>query len=267
MADSVRHQWNDRWHGGGGRGGSAKHGGPGPGRPFYGDWWKHHHHGPSYRGWFYWDRYVDRPWYWWGWVTAPRINTWFSFGWSRPYYWDYGPGEYIYYSDGVIYVNGVWYMPAREYYQRTYVLAQRVPEITPAQAAQVEWLPLGVFALTPEGIDQSNLLLQLAVTEDGVLGGTLLDQATGESFAVEGTVEKTTQRAVWSYEPVAGQRIVMETGIYNFTKPDTTALVHFGPEDMQVWQMVRLEQPGDAEAAAAAEESPEMPAPVLPVPQ
>jgi hypothetical protein len=156
-------------------------------------------------------------------------------------------------------------MPEREYYQRTYVLAQRVPEITPEEAAKIEWLPLGVFALTPEGTAQSDLLLQLAVTNDGVLGGTLFNQATGESFPVEGIVESPTQRAVWSYVNAAGQRIVMETGIYNLSKPDTTALVHFGPDDLQIWQMVHLEQP--SESASAPQAGASVPPPVLPQPK
>jgi hypothetical protein len=282
-ADSVRRHWNSQWnehdadhgggHGGGGPGdghGGGGYGGGGPGhdRPFHGDWWRDHR--PHDHGGFYWDRYPHQPYFWWTWASAPRINTWFSFGWPRPYYWDYGPGEYIYCYNGVIYVNGQWYMPAREYYQRTYVLVERVPEVTPEQAQQIEWLPLGVFAMTPEGTDRSDLVLQLAVTDDGVLGGTLFNQATGESFAVEGVVEKATQRAVWSYADAAGKRIVMETGIYNFTKPDTTALVHFSPDDMQIWQMVRLEQPGEAAAAPAAgpnvppAETPEL---VLPQPK
>ena len=35
----------------------------------------------------------------------------------------------------------------------------------------------------------------------------------------------------------------METGIYNLTEDETTALVHFGKEQTQTWLMVRLPEP------------------------
>ena len=101
----------------------------------------------------------------------------------------------------------------------------------------------------PDGKD-SDLLLQLAVTKDGVIGGTLHNQATGETFPVEGMVDKKTQRAAWHYEDANKADVLIETSIYNLTKPDCTALVHFGPTDMQVWQLVRLEAPAEGDAPA-----------------
>ena len=41
--------------------------------------------------------------------------------------------------------------------------------------------------------------MQLAVTKEGVIGGTASNQATAASFPIEGTVDKQTQRAVWKY--------------------------------------------------------------------
>jgi hypothetical protein len=234
--------------------------------PFHGKWWKdrdhHHHHGHHHHHdhwwghWDHWAHFHHRPWYWWSWCSAPVLSTWFSFGWSSPYYWDYGPGEYIYCYDDVIYVNGAWFQPAPVYYESTVQLAQRAPELTPEQAVAVEWLPLGVFAIARDGIADNNVLVQLAVTKDGIIGGTVFNKATGASFAVEGTVDKKTQRAVWTYVDDKNARVVMETSVYNLTQPEATGLVHYGPDDIQVVELVRLEEPAVDTTTAPATTTP-----------
>jgi hypothetical protein len=183
-----------------------------------------------------------------------------NYGWNRPYYWDYGPGEYIYYDDGVVYVNGRWYQPAPVFYDRTVEIVERAPELTPEEAQQLEWLPLGVFAVTPDGQADANVLVQLAVTKDGVIGGTAFDQVTGGASAIQGMVDRETQRAVWSYNDASNKRIVMETSIFNLTQPEATGLVHYGPNDFRVVQLVRLEEPEGAGSTAAATTS-ELPSP------
>jgi hypothetical protein len=228
--------------------------------PFYGRWWDDddHWHG-SHWGW--WGDYAhrhNRPYYWWAWATAPRLTTWFPFAWSRPYYWDYGPGEYIYYEDGIVYVNGRWYAPGPVFYDRTVRIVDEAPELTAEQAAEMEWLPLGVFAVARDGAAQSDVLVQLAVTNDGVIGGTAYNQSTGAAYPIEGMVEKETQRAVWSYNDDRNRRVVMETSIFNLTQPEATGLVQYGPNDMQVVQFVRLEQP---DANSATTTTGELPAP------
>ena len=225
--------------------------------PFRGGWWKDHHHRHHHHGhhWHHWDHFAHhhhRPFFWWSWCSAPRLTSWISFGWNTPYYWDYGPGEYLYCYDDVIYVNGIWYQPAPVFYEETLVLAQRAPDWTPEQAAQVEWLPLGVFVVARDGLADTNVLLQLAVTKDGVIGGTVFNQATGATFAIEGSVEKETQRAVWSYVDETNARIVMESSVFNLTQPEATGLIHYGPENIQVIELVRLEEPA-VDAAAPAQ--------------
>jgi hypothetical protein len=179
------------------------------------------------------------------------LRSWFVFDWATPYYWDYGPGEYIHCYNNVIYVNGEWFEPAPVYYQRSLLLADSAPPIALEQAPQVEWLPLGVFAVSRDGVVDNNMMVQLAVTKEGVIGGTVLNQVTGESFDVSGTVDKESQRAVWTYVDEAGKKIAMETSINNLTQPESTALLQKGPEDFQVVELVRLEEPkADANSAA-----------------
>jgi len=149
------------------------------------------------------------------------------------------------------------------FYDRTVQIVERAPELTPDEAAELDWLPLGVFAVTPDGAAQADVLVQLAVTKDGVIGGTASDERTGTAFPIEGMVDKQTQRAVWSYTNERNQRIIMETSIYNLTQPEATGLVHYGPNDLRVIQLVRLEQPdsGAAVGTTAAPAIGELPAP------
>ena len=120
-----------------------------------------------------WASWNNRPFFWWDWCSAPVLTTWCGFSWGTPYYWDYGPGEYINCYNDVIYVNGRWFEPAPLYYRQTVLLAQSAPDLTPEQALQAEWLPLGVFAVSRDGVVDNNTLVQLAVTKEGVIGGTV----------------------------------------------------------------------------------------------
>jgi hypothetical protein len=188
------------------------------------------------------------------------------YDWGTPYYWDYGPGEYIYCYNDVVYVNGQWFEPAPVYYDRTVTLAQSAPVIAPEAAQQIEWLPLGVFVVSREGVVDNNLLVQLAVTGEGVIGGTVLNQATGTTFDIKGTVDKQSQRAAWTYTDETGKQIAMETSIYNLTQPESTAMLHNGPEDLEVVELVRLEQP-DADAAASDASGPVVVPPATTTPE
>jgi hypothetical protein len=220
--------------------------------PFRGGWWGNHHHHHHH-----WDNFLwvhRNPFYWWSWTTAPLLTNWFTFGWPTPYYWDYGPGEYIYCHNGVVYVNGVWYAPAPVFYRDTVLLVDNVPDFTPEQAVAVQWMPLGVFAVTQDGVVDVNLLVQLAVTPEGVIGGTVLNQQTGVSYEAKGTVDKATQRAVWSYVDQTGNRVVMESSVFNLTQPQSTGLIHNSPNDIRVIELVRLEEPaGNGEVLPAGQ--------------
>ena len=45
----------------------------------------------------------------------------------------------------------------------------------------------------------------------------------------------------------------METGIYNLTEDECTALVHFSADETQEWVMVRLDEPEESGAEPAAQ--------------
>ena len=57
-------------------------------------------------------------------------------------------------------------------------------------------------------------------------------------------VDQSTQRAAWTYTDDLGAQIVMESSIFNLTQPAATGLIHYGPDNIQVMELVRLEDPG-----------------------
>jgi len=142
----------------------------------------------------------------------------------------------------VVYVNGDEYGSADQYYNDTTQIAVSAPEMTDEQAAEIEWMPLGVFALTAEGVNASSMYLQLAVSKEGVIAGTFYNESTGATHAIEGMVDEKTQRAVWKAADGTNADIVMETGLYNLTQDQAEVLVHFGPEKTQNVLLVRLDE-------------------------
>ena len=152
------------------------------------------------------------------------LTTWIDFGWNYPCYWDYGPGQYVTYYNNTVYVDGQRYATELDYYAQVRNLARSVPTLTQQQLGNIEWLPLGVFAVTRPGQTQATELIQLAVSKDGILSGTLLDQQTGRARPLQGMVEQATQKAAWMFADSATDALVLETSLYNLTEPQCTAL-------------------------------------------
>ena len=216
--------------------------------PFQYGWWGNHGgHWPAYSPFAY-SRYRDLPYYWWGWTPAGRLVDWLAFGWNRPRYWNYGDGGNIYCQDDYAYYDGDRYLPVSDYYQQIYDLAHAVPNISEQDAHNIEWSPLGVFAIAREDqqSDNHDRTIQLAVNKDGVLSGTFYSTKNGQAaHPLSGMVDEHTQRAAWAFADNEQPKLVFETSIFNLTKPDSTMMVHYGPResDTEVWHLVRLERP------------------------
>jgi hypothetical protein len=105
-------------------------------------------------------------------------------------------------------------------------------------------MPLGVFAVTQDGQSSGatpSLFMQLAISKEGVVAGTMSNQSTGETQTLEGMADKKSQRVAWT---VKGQtRPIVETGVGNLTQDTTPALVHFADGTTQQWLLVRLPDP------------------------
>ena len=188
----------------------------------------------DYPGWAAWR--INRPYRW---ATWAAITGWVGYGWSDPYAYSYG--ENIYYVDNSVYYGDEVVATTEEYAMQAEQIAASAPEVAPDQA---EWMPLGVFALTPDGQvsgPEPTLFLQLAISKEGIISGTFNNSATNTTQTIEGMADKASQRAAWN--AVGKTRPIMETGIMNLTEDSAPALVHFADGQTQQWLMVRLEEP------------------------
>ncbi len=153
----------------------------------------------------------------------------------------------MYYEDAQVYSSDQSFPTTEEYAQQAQDIVESAPEIDDAKA---DWMSLGVFVLTPD-VESSDaeptIYLQLAVSKEGVIAGTVYNSATEKTQEIEGMVDKKTQRAAWV---VSGKTSpIMETGIVNLTKDDAPALLHFADDQTQQWLLVRLEEPKEGASA------------------
>ncbi len=176
---------------------------------------------------------------WWGWASAGAITGWVVGSIGQPVYYDYGVN--CYYEGDNVYYEGEVVATAAEYAQQAQQIAAAIPP--DVEAEKVEWLPLGVFAMTEKDGDaeDSSLFVQLAISKEGVIAGSFQNTATDEAFEVEGTIDKKSQRAAWG--PVGKEWPIMETAIYNLSENEAGALVHFENGETQQWTLVRLDEP------------------------
>src|SRR4029078_1210614 len=124
--------------------------------------------------------------------------------------------------------------------------------------------------VTPDGDNQPAVMMQLAITKNGILGGTATDPEAGDSFNVQGTVDPKTQRAVWAYTDGDNNRVVLESSINNLTQNESTGMIHFGPNDQQIVELVRMPEPDQQSGVLAMPQTLETPGvsgPTLPPPE
>jgi hypothetical protein len=176
------------------------------------------------------------------WATWGALTGWVGYSTVEPISYSYG--ETVYYDGETVYQGGQPVASAEEYTQQAEMIAASAPEVAPANA---DWLPLGVFALSPDGQASGpspSLFLQLAISKEGVIRGALNNTATGKTQDIEGMADKKSQRCAWT---VVGQaRPIMETGISNLTQETAPSLVHFADGQTQQWLLVRLEEPASS---------------------
>lgn len=170
------------------------------------------------------------------------MTGWLAADLAQPVYYDYGTN--LYYEDDNVYYDGQVVATSDEYAQQAQEIVANVPDVDPDN---VEWMPLGIFALTQEdgSVEDSTLFLQLAISKEGIIAGTFQNTATDKAFEVEGTIDRESQRAAWGQ--VGESWPIMETGIYNLTENEAGALLHFGDGQTQQWTMVRVDEPKETD--------------------
>ena len=165
------------------------------------------------------------------------VGSWLGWGSVPTYAYDYGTD--ITYQNGEVYFSGQPAGTATQYYYEVAGIASSGARGNTGQDAN--WLPLGVFGLMPQGQKTPRMVFQIAMNKGGIIRGNFYDQITKTNMLVTGAVDKKTQRVAWK----AGNNsfLVVETGLYNLTQNESTALVHEGPVKTQVEILVRLQRP------------------------
>jgi hypothetical protein len=103
-----------------------------------------------------------------------------------------------------------------------------------------QWMELGVFALTADGQAQPTAMVQLSVSKDGAVKGTHYDVLTDTTQPLSGSVDKTTQRVVWSL--ASNKSVVYETSLLTLTGTQGAMLIHFPGNQSQRWNVARVAQ-------------------------
>lgn len=200
------------------------------------DFWRNHPHPHwAFRG--DWDR-------WWGTPAWGALAAWGAWGWGEPIPYNYG--DNVYYEGDTVYDDGEAVATSQEYAQQAENIATDVPKADPDK---VEWMPLGVFALSMDEAKgpEPTIYLQLAVSKEGIIAGTYVNTANDGKQSLEGSVDRKSQRAAWT---VVDQKWpVFETGIYNLTQDTAPILVHFADGQTQQRLLVRVNKPAGGDEA------------------
>jgi hypothetical protein len=109
------------------------------------------------------------------------------------------------------------------------------------------FLPLGVFALAPENQKESAALVQLAVNKEGILRGTYYDVLTNEAHAIQGAVDKKSQRVAFTIG--AQGKTVFETQLVDLTESSGELSLHFANGEATDWTLSRYDADPSTRAA------------------
>jgi hypothetical protein len=161
------------------------------------------------------------------------------------------PAPYNYGSNvtcigGNVVVNGQPAGTAEEFSEEAAAIARAGTE-APTSATD-QWMPLGVFALVRDEHHHPQLIMQLAINEQGIVRGNYTDEVTGSTLPIHGEVDQQTRRAAWTVGD--NEYAVMEAGLSNLTEHEAPALIHKNGST-QRWLLVRLAQPSQSGNDAA----------------
>jgi hypothetical protein len=160
----------------------------------------------------------------------------------------YNYGSNVTCIGGNVAVNGQPAGTAEEYSEEAAAIARAGTEA--ATAATDQWMPLGVFALVRDEHHHPQLIMQLAINQQGVIRGNYTDEVTGSTLPIHGEVDLQSRRAAWTVGD--NEYTVMEAGLSNLAEDEAPALIHKNAST-QRWLLVRLAQPSrDSDEAASA---------------
>ncbi len=179
----------------------------------YGNLFTPNWYGGAYRGSYFWGYRAPTPYYWWNDATTASVASWLS--WSTPSRFTTTTARMSITRTATSMSISSRSRTADNYIGQAMQLAQSgidaLSSVAQNQAAAAaasqpvndrpptepapaysgpEWMPLGVFAVTEAEKADPTIMLQLAITKDGVIGGTYQNTATNQTQNVAGKVDK-----------------------------------------------------------------------------
>ncbi len=194
------------------------------------DFW--HRFRGRYKHWYFDNRFswsVEASW--------PNLVVWLPWKWSRPIYYYYGPNGVIYYSE----TPDFTYLVPVDSNLRFIAEAVRLANTPqPLSTDQSNWMPLGMYALSTDSDsnEMPNEYLSLAVSKGGAVSGAYINVRNNEMLEIRGAVDPKSQRVAWKF--VDKDWPIMESGMYNLTKEESTLLVHTSSHRTEPRVIVRV---------------------------
>lgn len=111
-------------------------------------------------------------------------------------------------------------------------------ETPAAPPADLEWMPLGVFATGPKGVEHAHVYLQLAVSRTGEIKGNYYDAVSDATHPISGSIDRDTRKATWS----VGKGATFATTLESLTQTPSDVTMKTGGVT-QTWELVAMDQP------------------------
>ncbi|MBR5710166.1 MAG: hypothetical protein IKX40_05365, partial [Thermoguttaceae bacterium] len=215
-------------------------------------WWDNMYYRAPWWNYYYY-RSAYPVYYWWGTPTWNSIRGFYpTYNWTSPFYYDYGQNVVIG-PDSYVYINNQRVTTQYEYAQSAAELASYGMPSTTANQTNLQWLPLGTFALSTSPTNpqaSTKAAIQLAATNDGLISGSFYNRDTNQTFPIQGRVDPQTQRV--AFYVIGAENTVFETGMYNLTQSQTPVMIHKnGGRTTQNALLVRLNPPQNASTTTA----------------
>lgn len=120
--------------------------------------------------------------------------------------------------------------------------ASESSEASAEPPADLEWMPLGVFATGPKGTADAHIYLQLAVSRKGEIKGNYYDAVSDATQVVSGAIDRETRKATWK----VGKGAAFETTLDALTQTPSDVTMKTGAAT-QTWELVQMQQPKPAQ--------------------
>jgi hypothetical protein len=192
----------------------------------------------------FWDNFRRRNnnWYFdnnYRWYSSPNwsnIVIWLPWQWKRPIYYYYD-NDNIYYSTTEDYTSLIPVDSKEQFIAQAVRIANGH---YPISTQQSDWMPLGMFTIASDNDDMPKRYLSLAISKQGAVTGAYFDAASNTTLEIQGGIDPESQRIAWKF--VGKDWPIMESGLYNLTKEESTLLIHTSSSSTKTELLIKLNQ-------------------------